>query len=100
MAQIWYCCGLQYRPAAIAPIGLLAWEPPYAASAALKRKKKKKRKKERKRKQKVKSLDLMRNQTYYTVASKFTTKPKENKRSLKTNWCRSSLPGSVVNKSD
>ena len=30
-----------HRPAAVAPIRLLAWEPPYAASAALKEKKKK-----------------------------------------------------------
>ena len=30
------------RPAATAPIGPLAWEPPYAASAALKRNKKQK----------------------------------------------------------
>ena len=36
------------RPGAIAPIGHLAWEPPYAAGAALERQKeKKKRKKER-----------------------------------------------------
>ena len=35
------------RPAATAPIGPLAWEPPYAAGAALeKTKKKKERKKE------------------------------------------------------
>ena len=27
------------RPAATAPIGLLAWEPPYAVGAALKKKK-------------------------------------------------------------
>ena len=31
---------LWYRPAAAAPIRLLAWKPPYAAGAALKRKKK------------------------------------------------------------
>ena len=30
---------LWHRPAAIAPIGPLAWEPPYAAGAALKRQK-------------------------------------------------------------
>ena len=29
------------RPAATAPTGLLAWEPPYAVGAALKRQKKK-----------------------------------------------------------
>ena len=33
------------RPAAVAPIGPLAWEPPYAAGAALKRQKTKKKKK-------------------------------------------------------
>ena len=32
------------RPAAVAPIGPLAWEPPYAAGVALKRKKKSKKK--------------------------------------------------------
>ena len=36
---------LWHRPAAIAPIGLLAWELPFAAPAALKSKKKKKKKK-------------------------------------------------------
>ena len=34
---------LWHRPAAAAPIGPLAWEPPYAASVALKRQKKKKK---------------------------------------------------------
>ena len=36
---------LWHRPAAAAPIQLLAWEPPYAAGAALKRQKTKKKKK-------------------------------------------------------
>ena len=36
-AQIW--C----RPAAVAPIRPLAWEPPYAAGVALKKQKKKRR---------------------------------------------------------
>ena len=31
---------LWWRPAAVAPIQLLAWEPPYATGAALKKKKK------------------------------------------------------------
>ena len=35
---LWLWC----RPAAVAPIGPLAWEPPSAAGAALKSKKKKK----------------------------------------------------------
>ena len=38
---LWLWC----RPAAVAPIPPLAWEPPYAMGAALKAKKKKKRKK-------------------------------------------------------
>ena len=29
--RIWRCCELWYRPAAIAPIPPLAWEPLYAA---------------------------------------------------------------------
>ena len=39
---------LWYRPVATAPIRPLAWEPPYAMGAALKRQKTKKRKKEKK----------------------------------------------------
>ena len=38
--KIWCCCGCGVRLAAIAPIRPLAWEPPYASSAALKSKKK------------------------------------------------------------
>ena len=38
LALLW----LWHRPAATALIQLLAWEPPYAASVALKRQKKKK----------------------------------------------------------
>ena len=34
-ALLWLWC----RPAATAPIGPLAWEPPYAVGAALKKKK-------------------------------------------------------------
>ena len=37
LASLWLCC----RPAAAAPIWPLAWEPPYAMGAALKKKKKK-----------------------------------------------------------
>ena len=40
---------LQRRLAAVAPIRLLAWEPPYVASAALKKAKKKKKKKKKKK---------------------------------------------------
>ena len=36
---------LWYRPAAVAPIRPLVWEPPFAAGAALKQKEKKKKKK-------------------------------------------------------
>ena len=38
-AFLWLWC----RPTAVAPIGLLAWELPYAMGAALKKKEKKKR---------------------------------------------------------
>ena len=44
LALLWLWC----RPAAAAPIQLLAWELPYAPGVALKTKKKKERKKERK----------------------------------------------------
>ena len=40
LALLW----LWHRPAASAPIGPLAWEPPYASGSALKRKGKKKKK--------------------------------------------------------
>ena len=39
--RIWRCRELWYRPAAVAPVGPLAQEPPYAVDAALKRKKNK-----------------------------------------------------------
>ena len=39
--RIWCCSELRCRRAAVAPIPLLAWDPPYAAGVALKRKKKK-----------------------------------------------------------
>ena len=38
---------LWHRPTAVAPIGLLAWELPYAVGEALKRKEKKKKKKKK-----------------------------------------------------
>ena len=38
--RIWRCCELWCRPAAVAPILPLAWAPPYAAGAALKKIKK------------------------------------------------------------
>ena len=44
LALLW----LWHRPVATAPIKPLAWEPPYATGAALKRTKDKKKKKERK----------------------------------------------------
>ena len=37
LALLWLWC----KPAATAPIGLLAWEPPYATGVALKKKTKK-----------------------------------------------------------
>ena len=42
-ALLWLWC----RPAAAAPIGSLAWEPPYAEGAALKKQKGKKEKKKK-----------------------------------------------------
>ena len=41
LAVLWLRC----RQAAVASIGPLAWEPPYAMGAALKKRKEKKRKK-------------------------------------------------------
>ena len=38
-ALLWLC----HRPAAVDPIGPLAWEPPYAAGATLKRQRDKKK---------------------------------------------------------
>ena len=38
--RIWHCCEQWCKPAAAALIGPLAWEPPYAESAALKKRKK------------------------------------------------------------
>ena len=46
--RIWCYCELWCRPAAVVPIGPLAWEPLYAAGVALKSKKEIKRKKGRK----------------------------------------------------
>ena len=56
------------RPAATAPIRPLAWDPPYAAGAALKKKKKKKRKK-KKEKKRVKQVckHLSINFRYYST---------------------------------
>jgi len=45
------CLWLWRRPLATVPIRPLAWEPPYAMGAALKKKKKKERKKTLKEKQ-------------------------------------------------
>ena len=50
LALLW----LWHRPAATVPIRPLAWEPPYAAVAALKRPKKIKKIKKKKRKRKRK----------------------------------------------
>ena len=43
LALLW----LWHRPAAVAPIQPLAWEPPYAVGAALKKTRKKKEKRKR-----------------------------------------------------
>ena len=43
LALLW----LWHRPAAVAPIGPLAWEPPYAVGAALKRQKETEKKKQK-----------------------------------------------------
>ena len=46
-ARLWPCSEWLWRTlAAAAPIGSLAWEPPYAVGAALKRTKEKKKKKD------------------------------------------------------
>ena len=52
---LWLWC----RQAAVAPVGPLAWEPPYALSAALKRKKKKKQPQNQKTKTKPKTYMYM-----------------------------------------
>ena len=44
LALLW----LWHRPAAVAPIRPLAWEPPYAVGTALKKRKKEKKKKKEK----------------------------------------------------
>ena len=46
---------LWHRPATVAPIQPLAWEPPYALGAALKKVKTKKKKTRKKKKMKVRS---------------------------------------------
>ena len=45
VAQILSCCDSGRRPVARAPIGLLAWEPPYAVGAAQEKAKRPKKKK-------------------------------------------------------
>ena len=51
---------LWHRPAATAPFGPLAWEPPYASGAALeKAKRPKKKKKKRERDSKLKTHNKM-----------------------------------------
>ena len=44
---------LWHRPAAVAPVGPLAWEPPYAMCAALKRQKDKNKNKNKNKKKKT-----------------------------------------------
>ena len=52
--RIWHCRGLWYRLTAVALIGPLAWEFPYAADLAPKRQKKKKEREREKKKEKKK----------------------------------------------
>ena len=47
VAHILHCCGSGSRPAATAPIGPLAWKPPYAAGTAQETAKKKDKKKKK-----------------------------------------------------
>ena len=54
------------RPAGVAPIRLLAWEPPYATGVALKSKKKKKKKKK-----KFISLELIGKKKFYLILSTY-----------------------------
>ena len=49
-ALLWLWC----RPVTTAPIGPLAWEPPYAVGAALEKAKRQKRKKKRKQSEGIK----------------------------------------------
>ena len=49
---------LWHRPAAVAPIRPLAWEPPYAAGAAQRNSKKTKKKKKKKKKKPKKRVGL------------------------------------------
>ena len=57
---------LWYRPAAVALIGSLVWEHPYASGAALKRKKKRERERERE-KETGKGLVEIKGQTMYKI---------------------------------
>jgi len=54
LALLWLWC----RPAAVAPIGPLAWELPYAACAALKKTKKER---ERERENRVRKMKMKHN---------------------------------------
>ena len=62
---------LWYRPAAIAPIRPLGWEPSYAAGTALKRQKYKKKKK----KKRYRIYQLVQKVPLYTFASSSLSNP-------------------------
>ena len=68
IALLWLWC----RLVATAAIGLLAWEPPYAAGVALKRPKKKKRKEKKKPSLQITNAgeDVEKKEPSYTVGGK------------------------------
>ena len=56
--SIWQLLWLWHKPAAVAPTGPQAWEPPYAMGAALKKGKKKQKKKIKNKKEKLTEQSL------------------------------------------
>ena len=64
MVQIPRCCGSGIGQRATTLIRPLAWEPPYAADAALEKAKGQKKKKEKKRKEKKKIHALYESYTF------------------------------------
>ena len=67
--MLWLWCG----PEATAPIGSLAWKPPYAVGAALKRQKQNKKTKQKQIFQQTKVKDQMASQVIYqTLREKLT----------------------------
>ena len=66
LALLW----LWGRPAATAPIRPLAWEPPYAMGAALRRQKTKDKKKKKKKREREKDNQLLLAQKYDKTLAK------------------------------